>query len=566
MIMNKKIILTMVATAITTLFSCKKDFLDVNNVQANVSVDELYSNYGYAQQVVWDVYSYLPRGLDDLDLEATTDDAEATGVSDRSQQYNNGTWDQYADLDHGWGRNFNGIRQANQFLKNYDRIDIDYLRDRITSTDSTAYFNARDNVKFLKGEVYFLKAYFYFDLVRHYGGVPILKTPLDYADKDSWKQQARASVNDCIEYINALCDSAAGIIPQDLSSYSWYDLGRVTYGAIGALRSRVLLYAASPLYQQAGATQTWQQAAKAAHDVITLGKYSLDGSYDNLFGSGNTSSPEVIFYQRYGAIGWLEENNFPIVFQNSNGESVTPTGDFVDAFEVLVKDNTGQVTGSRPFNWNNPADAADPYASRDPRLGAEVVYNDMNFSGVTIGTYTGGNSGLPKLNATKTGYYLKKWINPSIDLVNGTTANHAWIYFRYAEILLNYAESMFHAYGPMSDPEGFGMTALEAINKVRGRSGMPALTAGALNQEAIEHERRVELGFEDQRRWDVRRWKTGARFNQPVHRVVITKTQAGFDYKAQPLENRRFSDKMYWFPIPQSDINKTGWSQNPGWN
>ena len=395
--------------------------------------------------------------------------------------------------------------------------------------------------------------------------MPILTAPLDYTDKDSWKGLTRSSVNDCITYINALCDSAAGIIPEDLSPYSWYDLGRVTYGAIKALQSRVLLYAASPLYQEAGATQTWQQAAKAAHDVIALGVYSLDGNYSNLFGSGNTSSPEVIFYRRYGAINWLEEDNFPIVFQNSDGKSLTPTQNFVDAFEVVTTDGAGQVTGARAFDWNNPADAANPYQNRDPRLNAQVIYNGMDFSGYTIATYTGGNSGLPKLNATKTGYYLKKWVNPTIDLVNGTTANHAWVYFRYGEILLNYAEAMFHAYGATADPEGYGMTALEAINKVRARSAMPALAAAQLDQAAIAHERRVELGFEGHRLWDLRRWKTGTVLNQPVDRVVITKAGADLHYEVKKLENRTFSDKMYWFPVPQSEINKTGWTQNAGW-
>jgi hypothetical protein len=306
-------------------------------------------------------------------------------------------------------------------------------------------------------------------------------------------------------------------------------------------------------------------AAKAAHDVIALGKYTLDGSYENLFGSGNTSSPEVIFYKRYGAINWPEKDNFPILFQNSDGKSLTPTQNFVDAFEVLIKDDNGQLTGTRPFDWHNPADAAAPYASRDPRLAEEVIYNGMEFSGNTIGTYTGGNSGLPKLNATKTGYYLKKWINPTIDLVNGTTANHGWIYFRYAEILLNYAESMFHAYGAESDPEGYGLTALEAINQVRNRSGMPALAASQLDETAIAHERRVEMGFEGQRLWDLRRWKAGSVLNQPVNRMVITKSGTELSYAVQKLENRKFSDKMYWFPIPQSEINKTGWDQNEGW-
>ena len=564
--MRNKYIILIASFVLIGLIACRKDFLDVNEVQANVSVDELYSSYGYAQQVVWNIYSYLPMGLEDLDLNAATDDAEATSVSNRSQQFNDGTWDQYNLPDDSWSRDFNGIQQANLFLKNRYRVDIDYLRDRITSTDSTSYFNARDNVKFMQGEALFLKAYFYFDLIKHFGSVPILDEPLDYNNKSSWQNIPRASLDDCIAYANALCDSAAQIIPEDLTPYSWYDLGRVTYGAIRSLQSRLLLYGASPLYQDGGSTVTWEEAAKAAYGVIKLGKYSLDPNYENLFGSGNTNSSEIIFYKRYGAINWAEFDNFPIMFQNSRGTSITPTQNFVDEFEVLEKDAAGDVLTARAFNWNNSADASNPYQNRDPRLSMQVVLNGSVFSGETIETYTGGNSGLPKLNATKTGYYLRKWINPSIDLVNSTTANHSWVYFRYSEILLNYAEAMFHAYGAMADPQGYGLTAIEAINLVRNRAHMPNLNAADLNESALVHERRVELGFEGQRIWDLRRLKLGSFLNQPINRVVISKSETGFSYEVKRLENRKFLDKMYWFPIPQTEIDKTGWAQNEGWN
>ncbi|HTN39049.1 MAG TPA: RagB/SusD family nutrient uptake outer membrane protein [Arachidicoccus sp.] len=564
-ILVKRLLMPMLIILLLLLGSCKKDFLDVNNIQAQVSTDALYRNYNYAQQAVWNTYSYLPDGLADLDLEAATDDAEATVVSDRSQAFNDGTWDQYSQTDDSWSRDFDGIRQANLYLKNRDKVDISYLKDRITSTDSTTYFNARDNVKFMQGEVYFLKAYFYFDLVKHYGGVPIMKSPLDYQQKNDWKGIQRSSVDECLRYISALCDSAAAIIPEDLSPYSWYDLGRVTYGAIKALQSRTLLYGASPLYKDAGSTVTWEEAAAAAHNVINLHAYALDGNYSNLYGSGNTGSAELIFYKRYGAIHWPEQDNFPIAFQNSGGRSIAPTQDFVDAFEVQIMDDNGAVTGSRPFDWNNPVDAAHPYEHRDPRLSASVIYNGRIFSSLQIDTYTGGNSGLPKLNATKTGYYLCKWINPTIDLVNETSANHAWIYFRYGEILLNYAEAMYHAYGAEGDTPGYGLTALDAINLVRARAGMPPLTATALTETSIEHERKVELGFEGHRLWDVRRWKEGAVFNQPVHRIDITKKVTGLTYEVKKLENRRFEDKMYWYPIAQDEITKTGWAQNAGW-
>ncbi|SEO14024.1 Starch-binding associating with outer membrane [Mucilaginibacter gossypiicola] len=542
--------------------SCKHDYLEVQTIKADITTDKLYSNYTYVQQQMWNTYSYLPDGFANLDLETATDEAEATNSVERAQLFNYGTWNQYTNPDNVWAANFDGIRQANLYLKNKGTVDINYIKDKITSTDSTTYYNARNNVKFMEGEALFLKAYFYFELVKRYGGVPIFEQPLDYNDPNSWKNVQRNSVDECIKYIASLCDKAAAIIPANLSPYSWYDAGRVTNGAIKALKAKALLYGASPLFTANGSSTTWAQAAAAAHDVIALGSYSLDANYSNLFGANNTTSGEVIFYRRYGAANAIEYNNYPIVFQNSNGNSITPAENLVSDYEVLVKSGS-TITGSVPFDWNNPAHAAAPYTNRDPRFAATVVYNGASFKSTTIQTYFGGNSGLPKQNATKTGYYLSKWINQSVDLINNTTTNHAWVYFRYADILLSYAEAMFNAYGPDADPQGYGMTALQAINKVRQRVQMPALTAAQLNQQAIEHERNVELSFENNRLWDVRRWKKGVSyFSKPINRIDIT--SAGV-YTVKKLEDRVFATKMEWYPIPQSEISKTGWTQNPGW-
>ncbi|HTN19362.1 MAG TPA: RagB/SusD family nutrient uptake outer membrane protein [Pelobium sp.] len=549
-----------------TLNACKKDFLDVKTVDADIAIDQLYANYNYVQGVVWNVYSYLPDGFNNLDMEAATDNAEATNVSSRAQIFNYGIWNQYGNPDDVWGRNFDGIRQANLYLKNKDKADINYIKDKITSTDSTTYFNARNNIKFMEGEVLFLKAYFYFELVKRYGGVPIFEEPFDYKDKEAWKNVPRNSADECLQYISTLCDKAAAIIPTNLGPYSWYEAGRVTNGAILALKSRALLYGASPLFKDLGSTVTWAQAAKAAYDVIHLNAYSLDASYGNLYGANNTTSPELIFYRRYGSINAIEYASFPIAFENSNGNSVTPTQNFVDEFEVLEKDGNGNITGAVPFDWNNSAHTANPYLNRDPRFAATVIYNDKTFKNSQIQTYTGGNSGLPKQNATKTGYYMSKWVNPTVDLINDTKTNHAWSYFRYGEILLNYAEAMFNAYGAEADPQAYGMTALQAINKVRQRVNMPAITASQLNQARIEHERNVEMGFENQRFWDVRRWKKGTvYFKAPVNRMEITKTGTTFSYAVKKLEDRSYEEKMNLYPIPQSEITKTNWSQNADW-
>jgi hypothetical protein len=144
----------------TLLYSCKKDYLDVKTIKADISVEKLYANYTYVQGVVWNTYSYLPDGFATLDQESATDNSESTFVGASSQAFNLGIWNQYSNPYDVWATNFDGIRQANQYLQNKDKVDISYIKGKITSTDSTTYFNARDNVKFMQGEVLFLKAFF----------------------------------------------------------------------------------------------------------------------------------------------------------------------------------------------------------------------------------------------------------------------------------------------------------------------------------------------------------------------------------------------------------------------
>lgn len=546
--------------------SCQDDYLNLRSDNANISIEKLFSTYTYVQGVLWNTYSYLPDGFSTFGMEGASDNAEFTNESTSIQMFNNGTWNQFSNPDNPWAANYNGIRQANLFLENYHKIDISYIKNG-TVTDSTAYWNARDNVKFMRGEILFLKAFFYFELVKRYGGVPIINKPLDYANTASWKNIPRNSVDECFKHIVQLCDSAAKIIPADVETkYTWYDKGRVTYGTILALKSRATLYAASPQFKNLGSTITWEDAAKAARDVIALNKYKLvaGGSYGNLFGSSNTTQTEAIFWRNYGSTNNLEYANFPIMFDKSEGNSITPSQNLVDAFEVV----SGGT--SVPFDWSNPTHAANPYANRDLRFGATVIFNGSTFASQVIQTFTGGNSGLPNTNATKTGYYMKKYVNSSINLVNATKSIHAWNYFRYAEILMNYAEAMYNAYGESGDPKAYGLTALGAINQIRTRAGLAVLPAGSLTSARIENERRVEFCFEDQRYWDVRRWaKANTALNTPIKKIVITNTGTlaapVYAYEVKTLENRVYSPKMDLYPIPQSEITKTNWEQNPGW-
>lgn len=560
----KKIHYTVVVIVFAALGlgSCNKDFLDVKKIPSDMPIDLTYKKYDYIQGVVWNAYSYLPDGYAWVDMEAATDDAYHTNPNNRSHTFNYGVWNQFNNPDGTWENYFSGINQANLYLKHKDEVDLSSISNSIVNNDSTAYKKAVSNLQYMVGECYFLKAFFYFELVKRYGGVPIIDQPLDYNDAASWKGLARNSVDEVFKYIASLCDKAAVIIPDSVrtsSVTSWYESGRATYGAIKALKARALLYAASPLFKDAGSTYTWADAAAAAHEVIAMNVFGLEAAYGNVFAATNDKSVEAIFFKRYGNQNGFEKNNFPIAFENSNGNSVTPSQNFVDEFEVLTS-----ATTSVPFDWSNPTQAANPYANRDLRLAATVIYNGASFKSTTIQTYFGGNSGQPRLNSTKTGYYLAKNINGTVDLINNTTTTHQWLYFRYAEVLLNYAEAMYNAYGAAGDPLGYGMTALQAVNLVRARSKMPVLNA--LSTDALIHERRVELGFEGHRWWDLRRWKKGSLLASPVRSVSITLNGANFTYAPTKLEDRVFDQsKMNWYPIPQAEITKTGWDQNTGW-
>lgn len=161
--------------------------------------------------------------------------------------------------------------------------------------------------------------------------------------------------------------------------------------------------------------------------------------------------------------------------------------------------------------------------------------------------HEGGANGLPLTNATSTGYYLRKYVNNSISFEAGSSSaatHHNWVLFRYAEVLLNYAEAMVNAYGDINyTTDKCGMTALAAVNAVRGRTGvnMPALSDILSSDEflkRVKHERRVELAFEGHRFWDLRRWKELAE-SKDVYGVKITKSNDEVSYKKFTLSPER---------------------------
>ncbi|NBT16795.1 MAG: RagB/SusD family nutrient uptake outer membrane protein [Chitinophagia bacterium] len=446
--------------------------------------------------------------------------------------------------------------------------------------DPVTYTARVSNMKMWRAEAQFLLAFYYFELVKRYGGVPIVNRKLNIvSDNDYMLSLKRNSFEECVNYIVRLCDSSAMALPLKFSDIANADWGRPTVGAALALKARILTYAASDLYNQASNKNSligyvdnnrldrWKKAAsanKAVLDLMPLAPYSLNTSYSALFQLKTLRNNEVIFERRYPASNTFETLNYPIGYQTGK-TGTCPTQNLVDAHEM----KTGV-----PFDWNNPVHAADPYANRDPRLLMNIIVNNSIWKGTNVQLWEGGVNGKFLFRASKTGYYLKKYVDETLNLATGQTSAKQWIYFRLTENYLNYAEAMNEAYGP-SVLDTFKISALQAVNTIRTRTGvaMPAIPATVSQvqlRERIRNERRVELAFEDHRFWDVRRWMIGpSTLGATIQGVTITKLPTGaFKYVPYDLEKRLFTDKMYLYPIPQSEIIKTNGNiqQNPGWN
>lgn len=556
----------MICGTMLSITSCKKDLL---NVQATDRISTVAVETDTAVFEAFVANRYIGARLQDKEGDGSNpgfgrgfEYSMWSSLTDESI-YNNddATWliqrGQLAPENLGgagvlWARSYRSIRECNYALSILPKITMSAPRKTR-----------------LEGELKFIRAFRYQDLIRNYGGVVLIGDKVseltdNLQDPSLFK---RASIKESIDYAVAQLDDAASKLPLD-NDGSWL-LGRATKGAALALKSRLTLYAASPLY----AAGTWADAVTAAQAVISLNKYGIyTGGYGNLFLTNETN--EAIFerlYTKNANHTHLEIANGPNGYGGWAGN--TPLQNLVDDYEM---DNGKAITD--PTSGYDPTH---PYDHRDPRFAATVLYNGALYRGQTVDSYIPGGKdskdGPDNWNTTKTGYYLKKYMNDAYPLQNpwGNAGFQPWIYFRYAEILLNFAEAANEAYGPDVVPSGSSFSARAAINQIRSRPGvnMPAL-AGGLSQsqmrDAVRYERRVELAFEEHRFYDVRRWKIAdVTENKPAAGVIITKNANGsFVYTPKvALDGRMFATKHYWLPIPRTEIQASGGQlqQNPGY-
>lgn len=551
---TKSIILTMAAAALLAS-SCDKYLdtgLDINNTSETVATSRS-SLWSFANAFYTPIiYGYSV--IDSNIFASASDEAQQTSASSNVIYFNKGIvnasvnplWTYYNNC-------YEGIRAANFFL--------DYVEDgkgmallelnRNLITDAVGYARDVASLNHYIAEAHVARAYYYSELIKMFGGVPIVEKT---QEQSGGEKVARSSYDRCVDYIVSEIDAW-----KDKLAENWNDdntrEGRFTLGAALAIKARTLLYAASPLHNPSCDWDKWNKAAQAAADVINLGTYSLDPDYGAYFRGGNSlSSAESIYIVRRAASNTMETNNYPIA--TSGGKSgVCPTENLVSAYE-----------------WTGTPDESDPYANRDPRLAASIVVNGSSWNGRVIAQAAGETDDMARANASRTGYYLKKFLTDDLNLTQGATAQHNWVAYRYGEVLLNYAEAVNEAYGPSSTPAGFPMSAKQALQMVRNRAGasLPAVTASTVDsfRDAVKHERRVELAFEDHRYWDLLRWKDAMTvLNQPVNGVKITRSGAVYTYTVRKVADRTFNERNYYLPFLRSEIENSAGTleQNPGY-
>ncbi|WP_367208781.1 RagB/SusD family nutrient uptake outer membrane protein [Sphingobacterium sp. R2] len=561
-----------IAIAVLSLSGCGKSFLDTR-LDTQPTEQNIDGNYTSLMQLANTPYAYLSQrnefaALDGNLFAAATDEAQQTNTIGDVYLFNNGNWGAFNNPDDRYNMYYSGIYAANYFLEYIDKKGGDYKallavnRDTITQESRTKYLNDVASMGWSIAEAHVLRAYYYFELIKRYGGVPLLTKTFSVNEKPAI---AASSFQEVVEYIVTSVDSHVKDLQPNWKTSQFTNLdGRFNQGAALMLKARVLLYAASPLHNPGNDITKWQRAAKAAAEALQFadrmddagGKNALDNNYRNYFLGNNTlNSAETIMAIRYTASNDLERANYPIATPGGLS-GVTPSENLVSAYEKL--DNYS---------------ASKPYDNRDPRLGYTVVVNGSEWNNRTIDQTAGGTDDRRRANASRTGYYLKKFVNDNVNLVNNATNPHNWPLFRYGDLLLIYAEAMNEAYGP-DQANGWGITAREAINKLRARPGvdMPAVQVSgkAELRTAIKHERQVELAFENHRYWDLIRWGDAATvLNKPIYGVTVTKTTSGtLQYETRQVQNRVFiAPKMNFYPFPQGEIHISGGTliQNPGW-
>lgn len=494
------------------------------------------------------------------------------------------------NADMGWDSYYQTIREATILIANIDRVPfkLTYIKGDATPDADGKYELTPLNTT-MKAEARFLRALAYFELVKRYGGVPLLGERI-FTFEDNL-ELPRNKFGECIDYIVSELDRAKA----DLRGLPMQGTDGAEYTAVPtreaceALKSRVLLYAASKLFNEQPLEvgnelvgyadydpARWKAAADVAWDFINTyghlgsGVIDLTGDFRSVFLSYYSSAnPEVIwFVQDEMSSHYVETRNGPLGYSGNalgNGRTL-PTQNLVEAFPMRDGKKIGESTKYR-YSVN------DQYANRDPRLDLTVLHNGSNWLGRQLATYQGGaNNPTNSALYTRTSYYMCKFMgNYTGGEREYNNAIHPWVALRYAEILLNYAEAMNEYAGP--DAEG----VKDCIIALRKRAGIEAGDDNSYGigdihdkdemRELIYNERRIEMAFEEQRYFDIRRWRLAeSLYESPLRGLSITNRDGQLYFAENEVLNVRWDNRQYLYPIPYSEVLKnSNMVQNPNW-
>ena len=430
-----------------------------------------------------------------------------------------------------WNQEYKVIRKCNIIIERAPGVE-----ERILSATEK---------KRVEAEARFLRAFCHFELARTFGKAPLIVKAQSLTDE---LQVAPSSFADIVKFVKEECDLYADNLPL---SYSDDEAGHATKGAFLALKSRALLYLASPL-NSSDDSRKWADAAQAAQDVMDLDIYKLykltDTPYRSMAFDKTAANKEVIFERRF---------TFPEAPHNihmmwsldavdaGSWNGLYPTQNLVDAYETV----NGKLTTDPTNTMYNKQD---PYTKRDARFYQSIIYNGSTWETHRMSMVTNtvdpskNGSCKPQLGKARCGYGPKKFIeelDPSTNLYGGYAQSNNWPYIRYAEVLLNYAEAKNEELAA-PDPSVY-----LAINEVRSRSGQPDLPSGLSKiemRERIKNERRIELLLEEHRFYDLRRWKDGDVLAEPIMGMNIYDDNVTLRYEVSKVEDRIFNGTHYY--------------------
>lgn len=584
----KKIIYMVVL--IVTAVSCKKDLLDIAP-DGRITIKDIFENEIQIEAYLNTVYSSIPSYFTGYHwhsfLSPLSDESQDSDVGNEVNGGVTGRWiigslspssDPLSQASPGavnmniYNSCWAGINNANTFLQN---IDNAIVSDPV-------------NRSRMKAEAQLLRAFYYWEMVKKYGPMPVVNKP--FVTGFDYRALKRPSFQDCIDFIVKDCDEAIANPDLPIRITQVTQRGRFSKAVAYSIKSQALLYNASPLWNPGKDAAKWMASAtasKAALSVLTTGnEYALATNYEAYFlnQADLVASPKdrETIYERPDGLSAYARAQTSIPSKNASLRAGTcPSQELADSYDMQA---TGQsaITGYSDadhllpvINTASGYKETDPYTGRDPRFYATVWHNNALYDNIAgagklypLQIYNNGADRLiktpPNNRNTHTGYYLRKFIDSK--LANTFAQTAGWKKFRLAEIYLNYAEAENEASGPVS-------AVYAAINTIRARASMPNLPVGLTKdqmRERIRRERRVELAIEEHRFWDVRRWKILDQTDKLVTGMEITKNVDGtLTYKRFVTERRNaWQDKFLIFPIPIGEtalIPDFSNNQNPGW-